>query len=97
MKGRIFVKIKIHDRRKKSVFKHEINHSIMLLCVQGVSVGRIQNYYLAGFIFCAALLNMFLENETVGIKALCLVLLLGNFAFASLFHSLKSRVSDKKK
>ncbi|MFT5297464.1 MAG: ABC-type transport system involved in cytochrome c biogenesis permease component [Colwellia sp.] len=68
----------------------------MALCIKGVSVGRIQNYYLAGFIFCAALLNMFLENETVGIKVLCLVLLLGNFAFASLFHSLKSRVTDKK-
>ena len=66
------------------------------LCVKGVSVGRIQNYYLAGFIFCSALLNMFLENETVGIKVLCLILLLGNFAFASLFHSLKSRVTDKK-
>jgi ABC-type transport system involved in cytochrome c biogenesis permease component len=66
------------------------------LCVKGVSVGRIQNYYLAGFIFCAALLNMFLENETVVIKVLCLVLLLGNFTFASLFHSLKNRVTDKK-
>ena len=68
----------------------------MALCIKGVSVGRIQTYYLTGFIFCAALLNMFIENETVGIKVLCLVLLLGNFAFASLFHSLKSRVTDKK-
>jgi len=59
-------------------------------------VGRIQNFYLAGFIFCAAMLNMFLENETAGIKVLCLVLLLGNFVFASLFHCLKSRVNEKK-
>jgi ABC-type transport system involved in cytochrome c biogenesis permease component len=59
-------------------------------------MGRIQNYYFVGFIFCAALLNMFIENETLGIKILCLVLLLGNFAFASLLHSYKSRVNDNK-
>jgi ABC-type transport system involved in cytochrome c biogenesis permease component len=58
-------------------------------------MGRIQNYYFVGFIFCAALLNMFIENETIGIKVLCLVLLLGNFAFASLLHSYKSRATDK--
>jgi len=59
-------------------------------------VSRIQNYYLAGFIFSSAMLNMFLEHESVGIKVLCLILLLGNFAFASLFHNLKSKVAGYK-
>jgi len=82
--------------RSSRIIANNFYPLIGALCVKGVSVGRIQNYYFAGFIFCSALLNMFLENETVGIKVLCLVLLLGNFAFASLFHSLKSRVTDKK-
>jgi hypothetical protein len=69
---------------------------ISVAIYKGTYMGRIQNYYLIGFIFCAALLNMFIENETIGIKVLCLVLLLGNFAFASLLHSYKSSVADKK-
>lgn len=63
---------------------------------KGVTVSRIQNFYLAGFIFFAAVLNMFLENEGAGIKVLSLILLLGNFVFASLFHDLKSKVADEK-
>jgi uracil-DNA glycosylase len=39
---------------------------------------------------------MFIENETIGIKILCLILLLGNFAFASLLHNYKSRINDNK-
>jgi hypothetical protein len=39
---------------------------------------------------------MFLEDDAVGIKVLCLILLLGNFAFASLFHNLKSKGAGHK-
>ena len=66
------------------------------LCVKGITVSRIHNYYLAGFIFSSSIINMFLEDESVGIKVLCLILLLGNFAFASLFHSLRSKVAGRK-
>ena len=59
-------------------------------------MSRIHNYYLAGFIFSSSIINMFLEDESVGIKVLCLILLLGNFAFASLFHSLRSKVAGHK-
>jgi len=59
-------------------------------------VSKLQNYYLLGFIFSSLILNIFLENETAGIKVLCLFLLLGTFAFASLFHSLKVKVSKDK-
>jgi hypothetical protein len=61
------------------------------LCVKGVSVFRIQNFYIAGFAITSAIMNMFLEQESVGIKVFCIILLLGNFIFAFLFHHFKSK------
>jgi hypothetical protein len=39
---------------------------------------------------------MFLEYEAAAIKILCIILLLGNFVFASLFHCLKVKSSNAK-
>ena len=57
-------------------------------------MSRIQNYYLAGFTLSSAILNMFFEGESAGIKVLCLILLFGTFVFAFLFHNLKNKVAE---
>jgi hypothetical protein len=64
-----------------------------LLCVQGVTMNSVQNHYLFGFILFSAILNAFIENESIGIQLLCLTLLLTTFVFASLFHSLRIKVA----
>ena len=56
----------------------------------------VHSYYLVGFMLLSAILNAFIENESVGIKLLCLLLLFTNFVFASLFHSLKVTVAKEK-
>ena len=58
----------------------------MLCSKENNIVERIQNYYIVGFSISAAIMAMLLENEAMIIKILCLILLLGNFVFASLFH-----------
>ncbi|PMG29062.1 hypothetical protein BCU94_15330 [Shewanella sp. 10N.286.52.C2] len=59
-------------------------------------MGSIHNYYLVGFMLLSAILNAFIENESIGIKLLCLLLLFTTFIFASLFHSLKVKVAKEK-
>ncbi len=59
-------------------------------------MGSIHSYYLGGFILLSATLNAFIENESIGIKLLCLLLLFTTFVFASLFHSLKVKVAKGK-
>jgi len=59
-------------------------------------MGSIHSYYLAGFILLSVILNAFIENESIGIKLLCLLLLFTTFVFASLFHSLKVKVAKEK-
>lgn len=54
----------------------------------------VQSYYLIGFILSAAILNVFIENEAIGIKLLCTTLLFTTFVFASLFHNLKTKISN---
>jgi len=56
----------------------------------------LQSYYLLSFILLAAILGIFLESESTGIKILCLTLLFTTCIFASLFHSLKSKISAEK-
>lgn len=67
-------------------------NSNTLLCVQGVTVNSVQNYYLLGFILLSAILNAFIERESIGIKLLCLTLLFTTFVFASLFHNLRIKM-----
>ncbi len=59
-------------------------------------MGSIHNYYLVGFILLSAILNVFIENESIGIKLLCLLLLFTTLVFASLFHSLRVKVAKEK-
>jgi hypothetical protein len=56
-------------------------------------VDSVQNYYLFAFILLAAILNAFIESESIGIKLLCLILLFTTFVFASLFHSLRIKMT----
>ncbi|KVX02626.1 hypothetical protein [Shewanella frigidimarina] len=53
----------------------------------------LQSYYFTGFILFSAVLNAFIENETIAIKLLCLVLLFSTFVFASLYHNLRNKVA----
>jgi len=69
---------------------------IKMLCVQGVAVNSVHNYYFLGFILLSALLNVFIENESIGIKLLCTTLLFTTCVFASLFHSLNIKVAEHK-
>lgn len=63
------------------------------LCIQGVTLSSVQTYYLFGFILLSAILNAFVESESIGIKLLCLTLLFTTFVFASLFHSLRIKLA----
>jgi len=56
-------------------------------------VSKLQSYYFTGFLLFSAVLNAFIENETITIKLLCLILLFSTFVFASLYHSLRNKVS----
>ncbi|GIU05968.1 hypothetical protein TUM4636_07140 [Shewanella glacialipiscicola] len=60
-------------------------------------MSSLQSYYFLGFIFSSAILNIFIENESIGIKLLCLTLLFTTFIFASLFHNLKAKIEKNNK
>jgi hypothetical protein len=65
------------------------------LFVKGIVVSRT-HYYLAGCILSSAILNIFIEDETAGIKIICTILLFSTFGFDFLFHSLKNSVEEFK-
>ncbi len=76
--------------------KYTRMRTIQMLCVQGITVNSLQNYYLLGFILSSAILNALIEAQPIGIKLLCLTLLSTSFIFASLFHNLRNTVSNSK-
>lgn len=62
----------------------------------GILMDSIRSYYLIGFILLSAILNVFIEKESIGIKLLCLLLLFITFILAVLLHSLKIKVAKEK-
>lgn len=58
-------------------------------------MNNVHNCYFLGFIVFSALLNVFIENESIGIKTLCTTLLFTTFVFASLSHSLQIKLSKQ--
>ena len=65
------------------------------MCTGSFMTG-VQTYYLIGFTLVASVLNIFIENESVGIKVLCTALLFTTFVFASLYHNLKTDIARNK-
>ena len=59
-------------------------------------MSKLHSYYLVGFVLFSAILNAFIDSESIGIKLLCSLLLFTTFVFASLFHSLKAKISKEK-
>ena len=60
-------------------------------------MNNLQNYYILGMTLTSAILSIFIENESVGIKILCITLVFTTFLFAFLYHNLKSKPSPKNK
>ena len=64
---------------------------------KGVVVIKLQSYYLISFLLFSAVLNAFVENETIAVKLLCLVLLFSTFVFANLYHNLRNKVAKNER
>ncbi len=60
-------------------------------------MNNLQNYYILGMTLTSAILSIFIENESVGIKILCIALVFTTFLFAFLYHNRKSKPSPKNK